>query len=221
MGTQSGQAALAETPVETPAGSAAPVEAKRTPSGAALLRDDVTEAIRAAVFEELATTGYARLSIEAVARRAGVGKTAVYRRWRSKLPMVIEVVSEIVSSGIMLPDTGSLHEDLRLLIQVVYRVLRHPLAAQIVPDLLAEAARNPEIAGTLALALRETQRESSAALVQRAVARGELPASTDPDLALDLIAGPLYWHLLITREPVTKDYLERLARSITAALGAA
>jgi AcrR family transcriptional regulator len=220
MGTQSGQAAFAETPVRTPAEPAAPAEAKRPPAGAALLRDDVTEAIRAAVFEELAVTGYARLSIEAVARRAGVGKTAVYRRWRSKLPMVIEVVSELVGSGILLPDTGSLREDLRLLIQVVYRLLRHPLAAQIVPDLLAEAARNPEIAGTLALALRETQRESSAALVARAVARGELPTSTDPDLALDLIAGPLYWHLLVTREPVTRDYLERLARSITAALEA-
>nr|WP_236656551.1 TetR/AcrR family transcriptional regulator [Streptacidiphilus jiangxiensis] len=203
-----------------PEAPAPPTEAKRPPTGAALLRDDVTEAIRAAVFEELATTGYARLSIEAVARRAGVGKTAVYRRWRSKLPMVIEVVSEVVSAGIVLPDTGSLQEDLRLLIQVVYRILRHPLAAQIVPDLLAEAARNPEIADTLARALRESQRESSAALVRRAVARGELPTGTDSELALDLIAGPLYWHLLVTREPVTRDYLERLARSIAAALGA-
>jgi AcrR family transcriptional regulator len=216
MGTQSTTTAVAD-PSDSQTTSS---ETKRQPTGAALLRDDVTEAIRAAVFEELATTGYARLSIEAVARRAGVGKTAVYRRWRSKLPMVIDVASEIVSAGIMLPDTGSLQDDLRLLIQVVYRLLRHPLAAQIVPDLLAEAARNPDIAGTLALALRETQRESSAALVERAVARGELPASTDPDLALDLIAGPLYWHLLVTREPVTRDYLERLARSIAAALGA-
>jgi AcrR family transcriptional regulator len=216
MGTQSTTTAVADPADSQPTSS----EAKRQPTGAALLRDDVTEAIRAAVFEELATTGYARLSIEAVARRAGVGKTAVYRRWRSKLPMVIDVASEIVSAGILLPDTGSLQEDLRLLIQVVYRLLRHPLAAQIVPDLLAEAARNPDIAGTLALALRESQRESSAALVERAVARGELPASTDPDLALDLIAGPLYWHLLVTRETVTRDYLERLARSIAAALGA-
>ncbi|MEZ0066241.1 AcrR family transcriptional regulator [Streptacidiphilus sp. MAP12-20] len=186
-----------------------------------MLRDDVTEAIREAVFEELATTGYARLSIEAVARRAGVGKTAVYRRWRSKLPMVIEVVSEVVSTGIVLPDTGSLLEDLRLLVQVVHRVLRHPLAAQIVPDLLAEAARNPEIADTLALALREAQRESSAALVARAVTRGELRPGTDPDLALDLIAGPLYWHLLVTRGPITRDYLDRLPRAISAALSAA
>ncbi|MEY9846693.1 TetR/AcrR family transcriptional regulator [Streptacidiphilus sp. MAP5-3] len=220
MGTQSTPAALADPADSQATSSPAAGEAKRQPTGAAVLRDDVTEAIRAAVFEELATTGYARLSIEAVARRAGVGKTAVYRRWRSKLPMVIEVVSDLVTTGVVLPDTGSLELDLRLLIQVVYRVLRHPLAAQIVPDLLAEAARNPDIAGTLALALRESQRESSAALVERAMNRGELPTGTDPDLALDLIAGPLYWHLLVTREPVTQKYLERLARSIAAALRA-
>lgn len=193
---------------------------KRSPAGAAVLRDDVTEAIRAAVFEELAVSGYSRLSIEAVARRAGVGKTAVYRRWRSKLPMVIDVVSEIASIGLILPDTGSLHNDLRMFVHVVARVLRHPLAAQIVPDLLAEAARNPEIAATLAAALNEAQRGSSAALVRKAVGRGELPPDTDPDLALDLIAGPLYWRLAVVRTPMGKDYLDRLAESIAAALGA-
>ena len=65
---------------------------RRTPAGAAVLREDVTEAIRAAVFEELAAVGYARMSIEGIARRAGVGKTAVYRRWRSKLHLVLHVV---------------------------------------------------------------------------------------------------------------------------------
>ena len=193
---------------------------KRAPAGAAVLRDDVTEAIRSAVFEELAASGYGRLSIEAVARRAGVGKTAVYRRWRSKLPMVIEVVSEVAALGLVLPDTGSLRNDLRMFVHVLARVLRHPLAAQIVPDLLAEAARNPEIAETLAAALDAAQRQSSAALVRKAVARGELPESTDPDLALDLIAGPLYWRLAVVRTRVNGDYLDRLAASIAAALGA-
>jgi AcrR family transcriptional regulator len=203
-----------------PSKSGKPQTLKRAPAGAAVLRDDVTEAIRAAVFEELAVSGYGRLSIEAVARRAGVGKTAVYRRWRSKLPMVIDVVSEIASLGLILPDTGSLHNDLRMFVHVVARVLRHPLAAQIVPDLLAEAARNPEIAETLAGALNEAQRQSSAALVRKAVGRGELPPDTDPDLALDLIAGPLYWRLAVVRTPIGKDYLDRLALSIAAALGA-
>ena len=203
-----------------PSNTGKPQTLKRPPAGAAVLRDDVTEAIRGAVFEELAVSGYSRLSIEAVARRAGVGKTAVYRRWRSKLPMVIDVVSEVASLGLFLPDTGSLRNDLRMFVHVVARVLRHPLAAQIVPDLLAEAARNPEIAEILTTALREAQRQSSAALVRKAVARGELAPGTDPDLALDLIAGPLYWRLAVVRTPIGKDYLDRLAASIAAALGA-
>ncbi|MFC5910220.1 TetR/AcrR family transcriptional regulator [Streptacidiphilus monticola] len=206
---------------ESSATIAGTAEPKRQPAGAALLRDDVTEAIRAAVFEELAANGYGRLSIEAVARRAGVGKTAVYRRWRSKLPMVIDVVSDLASAiGLVLPDTGSLREDLRVFVGVVHRVLRHPIAAQVIPDLLAEAARNPEIAETFGAALREAQRSTTAAIIAKAVERGELPAETDPDFALDLIAGPLYWHLLVSRAPVSKAYLARLADSIEKALRA-
>src|SRR4051812_30697526 len=116
---------------------------RRAPAGAAVLREDITDAIRAAVIEELAFTGYARMSIEAVARRAGVGKTAVYRRWPSKLHIVIDVVSAIAVQGMPVPDTGSLRGDVRLLLGMIARALRNPLAAQIIPDLLAEAARNP------------------------------------------------------------------------------
>ncbi|MGV9571600.1 helix-turn-helix domain-containing protein, partial [Streptomyces nigra] len=87
---------------------------RRAPAGAAVLREDVTEAIRAAVFEELAAVGYARMSIEGIARRAGVGKTAVYRRWRSKLHLVLDVVSAVAVMGLPVPDTGTLEGDLRL-----------------------------------------------------------------------------------------------------------
>jgi AcrR family transcriptional regulator len=177
----------------------------------------VTEAIRAAVFEELAAVGYGRMSIEAVARRAGVGKTAVYRRWPSKLQMVIDVVSA-VAVQIPAPDTGTLLGDLRALLGVISFALRHPLASQIVPDLLAEAARNPDIAQTLRNALRESQTGISAVLIRNAIARGELPADTDPELALDMIIGPLYWRLAVNRAPVTKRYLDRLATATAAAL---
>lgn len=194
---------------------------RRAPAGAAVLQEDVTEAIRAAVFEELAAVGYGRMSIEAVARRAGVGKTAVYRRWPSKLQMVMDVVSAVALHGITAPDTGTLRGDLRALLGVISFALRHPLASQIVPDLLAEAARNPDIAQTLQKALRETQRGVSAILIHNAVARGELPADTDAELVLDMIIGPLYWRLAVNRAPVTKRYLDRLATATTAALTAA
>ncbi|RII19858.1 Transcriptional regulator, TetR family [Streptomyces sp. YIM 130001] len=193
---------------------------RRAPAGAAVLREDVTEAIRGAVFAELAAVGYARMSIEGVARRAGVGKTAVYRRWRSKLQLVLDLVSAVAVQGLPAPDTGSLEEDLRLLYEVTSRALRHPVAGQIIPDLQAEAARNPEIAEALQQALREGQYSVASGIVRAASARGELSEldGTDEDLALDLISGPLYWRSVVVRSPLPDGYLDLLASATAAAL---
>lgn len=194
--------------------------AKRTPAGAAVLRGDITAAIRDAVMNELAVVGYGRLSIEAVARRAGVGKTAIYRRWSNKLEMVLEIVSDVAGRSVPLPDTGSLRGDLEILLMIISRALQHRLASQIIPDLLAEAARNPQIAETLQRALRTHQHAVGVKLVGQAVDRGELPAGADPDVAVDLILGPLYWRLAIARTPITDDYLARLTDAVAAGLTA-
>ncbi|MDQ0931996.1 AcrR family transcriptional regulator [Streptomyces turgidiscabies] len=194
---------------------------RRAPAGAAVLREDVTEAIRAAVFEELAAVGYARTSIEGVARRAGVGKTAVYRRWRSKLHLVLDLVSAIAVQGLPAPDTGTLEGDLRMLYELTSRALRHPVASQIIPDLQAEAARNPEIADAMQKALREGQEGVASGIVAAAEQRGEVRSGIDPDLALDLISGPLYWRSVVIRSPkLPKGYLGSLARATAAALKA-
>ncbi|MHB9861323.1 TetR/AcrR family transcriptional regulator [Streptomyces sp. YIM S03343] len=194
---------------------------RRAPAGAAVLREDVTEAIQAAVFEELAAVGYARMSIEGIARRAGVGKTAVYRRWRSKLHLVLDLVSALAIQGLPTPDTGSLEGDLRLLYEVMARALRHPVASQVIPDLQAEAARNPDIAEAMQKALREGQDGVASGIVRAAVARGDISASLDEDLALDLISGPLYWRSVVIRSPkLPKGYLASLARATAAALRA-
>ncbi|MEU8683704.1 TetR/AcrR family transcriptional regulator [Streptomyces sp. NPDC048611] len=198
----------------------APAAARRAPAGAAVLREDKTEAIRAAVFEELAAVGFARMSIEGIARRAGVGKTAVYRRWRSKLHLVLDVVSAVAVAGMPSPDTGSLPGDVRMLLEVASRALRHPMASQIIPDLLAEAARSPELAQALKAALHDSQEGVAAAVVARAVERGELPPDVDTRLALDLLTGPLYWRLLVVRDELPKGYLDALSASVVAALGA-
>ncbi|MFF8472933.1 TetR/AcrR family transcriptional regulator [Streptomyces sp. NPDC015414] len=194
---------------------------RRAPAGAAVLREDVTEAIRAAVFEELAAVGYARMSIEGIARRAGVGKTAVYRRWRSKLHLVLDVVSALAVLGLPVPDTGSLEGDLRLLYGITSRALRHPVASQIIPDLQAEAARSPEIAEALQKAVRDGQDSVASKIVAAAEQRGEVRSGVDTDLALDLISGPLYWRSVVIRSPrLPKNYLDTLARATAAALAA-
>lgn len=194
---------------------------RRTPAGAAVLREDVTEAIRAAVFEELAASGYARMSIEGIARRAGVGKTAVYRRWRSKLHLVLDVVSALAVMGLPVPDTGSLEGDLRLLYELTSRALRHPVASQIIPDLQAEAARNPDIAEAMQKALRDGQAGVASKIIAAAGQRGELRPGVNEELALDLISGPLYWRSVVIRSPkLPKGYLPALATATAAALKA-
>ncbi len=185
-----------------------------------MLRGDITVAIRNAVMNELAEVGYGRLSIEAVARRAGVGKTAIYRRWSNKLEMVLEIVSDVAGRAVPLPDTGSFAGDLQLIMMIVSKALQHRIASQIIPDLMAEAARNPQIAATLQKALRTHQQSVGDKLVGQAVARGELPASADPEIAVDLILGPLYWRLSVARTPISDDYLEKLTAGVLAALRA-
>jgi AcrR family transcriptional regulator len=170
--------------------------------------------------QELAAVGYGRLSIEAVARRAGVGKTAVYRRWSSKLEMVLEIVSGVAGQSLPLPDTGSLRGDIEMLLRIVARALQHPLASQIIPDLLAEAARNPQIATTLQQALRANQRDVGELLIRRAIDRGELAAQFDPDIASELIVGPLYWRLAVARTELSAGYLAKLAAAVASALQA-
>jgi AcrR family transcriptional regulator len=194
---------------------------RRAPAGAAVLREDVTEAIRAAVFEELATVGYARMSIEGIARRAGVGKTAVYRRWRSKLHLVLDLVSALAVQGLPAPETGSLEGDLRMLYEVTSRALRHPAASQIIPDLQAEAARNPDIAEALQKTVREGQEGVALKIVAAAEQRGEIRMGLDEELALDLISGPLYWRSVVIRSPkLPKGYLGALARATAEAIKA-
>ncbi|MEU6402059.1 TetR/AcrR family transcriptional regulator [Streptomyces sp. NPDC046985] len=194
---------------------------RRAPAGAAVLREDVTEAIQAAVFAELASVGYARMSIEGIARRAGVGKTAVYRRWRSKLHLVLDLVSALAVQGLPAPDSGSLEGDLRLLYGVTSRALRHPVASQVIPDLQAEAARNPDIAEAMHRALRDGQESVASSILAAAENRGEIRPGLDRELALDLISGPLYWRAVVIRAPkLPKGYLDALARGTAGALKA-
>lgn len=104
------------------------------------------------------------------------------------------------------------------MLELAAYALRHPLASQVIPDLLVEAARNPEISDTIKAALLDPQKGIAAVVVRDAVARGELPRDCDPDRALDLIVGPLYWRLAVVRGELPSGYLDDLAASAVAAL---
>ncbi|MFF2515907.1 TetR-like C-terminal domain-containing protein [Streptomyces sp. NPDC058086] len=185
-----------------------------------MLQDSVTEAISAAFFEELASGGYARLSLEAVAKRAGAGKAAIYRRWPSKLEMTVALISAVAVDAPEVADSGTLRGDVLAFLVDIADALRHRLPSKIIPDLLAESARNPELAQALLAAVRDTRRAKATRLLERAIERGELPADVDRELALDFLAGPLYWRLAVVHTPTSADYLDRLTDKLLAAFAA-
>jgi AcrR family transcriptional regulator len=191
---------------------------KRTPTGAAVLQADVTEAITEAVLDELAETGYGKLSMEAVARRAGVGKSALYRRWPSKQEMVMAAVADFSLGLATAPDTGTLRGDIVGILQALWEWLTHPRFSRILPDLAAEGVRNPEVAEAVRTAIGEPRRAVGATVLRRAVDRGELPPDMDVEMALDLIAAPVYWRLSVRRAPAEPDYLDNLADVVLRAL---
>ncbi|MER7585128.1 TetR-like C-terminal domain-containing protein [Kitasatospora sp. NPDC097691] len=201
----------------TPGTPDGPTPAPR-PAGGPVLQDSVTSAISQAFFEELATAGYAKLSLEAVAKRAGAGKAAIYRRWSSKQEMALTLIADVVANTPDPLDSKTVRGDLLAFLTETAEVLRHPLASKIIPDLLAEAHRTPELGLALLTAVRDPRRIRAAGLLQRAVERGELPADLDFDIALDLLAGPLYWHLAVVDGTAEPAYLERLTDMLLAAL---
>lgn len=190
--------------------------------GGAALRQGVTDAITTATFAELAEHGYARMSMEAVARRAGVGKAALYRRWNSKETMLVDLIGQAVRTNLpTVPDTGALRTDLRAMLGAIRAQLSHPLIGRIGASLLAEAAQGGTLGEALQREIAVPRRTAGRTILQAAIDRGELPADLDVELAMDLTMAPLAFRLLIMRGPSDEDYLDRLSRAVEAALRAA
>jgi AcrR family transcriptional regulator len=194
------------------------VTTRRTPSGAAVMRQDLTDAIVEAALDELAERGYQGLSMDAVARRAGVGKSALYRRWPGKQEMAVDIVSRLGVPLAEVPDTGSFAGDLRTLLDAVLDWFTDPRLGPIFADLTVVARTNPALGRALTEHLGDPRRERGRVLLERAIARGEIPADTDLDLALDAIAAPVFWRLHVRRETITPAYLDQVAALMVHAL---
>jgi AcrR family transcriptional regulator len=183
---------------------------RRSPTGAAVFNPAVTDAITTAAIDELAESGYARLTMDRVARRAGVGKSAIYRRWPSKQDMIVEVLAQLSIPTGPVPDTGSLRGDVRAMLQSVVDWLTDPRIRAVLPDLIAESDRNPVLAAAVAQHVTRPRLTWSRTALDRACDRGEL-AADDIDVVLDLLIAPIFWRVTHAR-PVDDQYLDRLTQ---------
>ncbi len=195
-------------------------KSRRVPSGAAVPRAELTEALYRAFFEEWADRGFAALSLERVAARAGAGKAAIYRRFSSRLAFAEAAISSL-GMKIALPVTeySTLEEDVFALLLRTRAVLRHPLVRRILPDIHAEAARSADMR-SINDRVSAARRSQAEGILERAVRRGELPEGLNRDLALDLMIAPLYWRMIVRGVTPTRADLAMQSRAITAGLEA-
>lgn len=173
-------------------------------------RDD---ALRQAALEVMAEVGYRALTMDAVAARARAGKATIYRRWESKLDLVIDTCTQLAQQNLAEPDTGSLAGDLREFLSAFAAFLSGPIgkAAQ---ALVGELPHEPE----LATAFRDTfliaQLDVLRRILERAAERGELRADAPRGMAVEIAGAALIYRLMLTGDPLDLPFVDRVVDQV-------
>ncbi len=170
-------------------------------------------AILSATLELMAEHGVNDLRTDEVANRAKVGKATIYRRYRSKEELVTAAVATLVSE-ITVPNEGSTREDLLALMREAVDVYTGSLAPGLMPSLVAEMRRSPDLARTVREGFLAGRRWALREVLERGVVRGDLDSDLDYELALDVLGGPLFYRLLITGGPIDEQLAEGVVELI-------
>jgi AcrR family transcriptional regulator len=150
--------------------------------------EEAHRAILDATLELLVEVGFSAMTVEGVASRAGVGKATIYRRWASKLPLVVEAFGQL--PGFEEVDTGNLAEDLKKMLRSYLQVFHSSPLSAVLPSLAGERTHNPELS-ELFEPVSKDRRQPLVRAFERAVDRDEVPRDLDVELAADLVVGPI------------------------------
>ncbi|MHA0286339.1 TetR/AcrR family transcriptional regulator [Mycobacterium sp. C3-094] len=179
----------------------------------------IDDAVLTAAAEMIAEVPYAELSVDAIARRAGTSKPAIYRRWPSKAHLVHEAVFPI-GEATRIPSTGSLPADIREMVRRVAALLTAPPARAAIPGLIAEMAADPTLHAALLARFGDVITRGLGDFLRAAVQRGEARPDVDAAELAQAVAGITMLSLL-TRPDVPDDgWLDRTAILITRGIAA-
>uniref|UniRef100_A0AAU2VZ92 TetR/AcrR family transcriptional regulator n=1 Tax=Streptomyces sp. NBC_00008 TaxID=2903610 RepID=A0AAU2VZ92_9ACTN len=172
-------------------------------------------AILVAAFELVGEVGYAGLTIEGIASRAGCGKQTIYRWWPSKAHVLLEALAVKADLYITNADHGSYADDVRAFLGDTFRLSRQQRVADILRVLMAEAQINEEFGELFRSSFLQRRRDALQVLLDRARARGDLPPRPAASTVPDLVFGILWYRLLTTRQPMGDDLVEDLTATLT------
>lgn len=170
------------------------------------------DAILAATLELVGEVGISGMAMDELARRAGVAKATIYRRWSNKESLVIDALRSAMSP-LESADTGNLRGDLELYLgELISRFDQNPMN-DVLPHLIEAACHDPGVQSSLDDYV-QVRRAPLRAVFERARERGELDAGADIDVLIDLTIGPFIYRRLLTRDTVDQRFVTRLLDQI-------
>jgi AcrR family transcriptional regulator len=152
-----------------------------------------------AALEELGVVGYGALTIESVAARAGVGKSTIYRHWKGKLALVEDAFRTLKAQALM-PDAGTLRERVIAFLEQIAGLVVESTYSACMPALIEAAERDPQVR-QFHCAFSTERLAVLVDVLREAIAAGELPAGTQPELLADALMGPIVMRRLMFYEP--------------------
>jgi AcrR family transcriptional regulator len=202
-----------DIPAAEPALPAVPALAEGAGRGGQRGRPRSPEADRAiltATLDLLASRGLAAMSIEEIAARAGVGKATIYRRWSSKGLLALDAFVTAFAEQQPLPDTGTLRGDLTAALTAWVRAVTQTSMGPMLAGLVAEAQHDEELRAGWRDRVLEPLRGQHRIMLDRAIARGEIPATVDQEAVLDLFFGAAQHRLLLGHLPLNDDFIREV-----------
>ncbi|WP_458687011.1 TetR/AcrR family transcriptional regulator [Nocardia tengchongensis] len=179
-------------------------------------RNEAThQAILDTALRLLGESGGAPVTIDAIARAAGVGKQTVYRWWPSKGALLLDALTERSALHVPTPDSGSARTDLLAVIDSTFRGAQSDSTAPALRTLVREAAHDPHLAELLETFTAQ-RRQAVRAVLERGRDRGELSDDADLDLMVDQFYGVFWYRFLLGHAPLDTAVAERLTDSILA-----
>ncbi len=177
------------------------------------------QAILQAAFELLGEHGLGATSMDAVADRAGVSKATIYRWWDSKELLALDALYAAWDTAGPAPrQNGTLRSEMLALVRPWVRLVATGPSARILTALLAEAQNDPEFGRAYRAHFVEPRRNQARAVFSHAIARGEIPAGIDVEVAIDLLWGPLYHRLVHGHAPLTERFARRSVDTVLAGI---
>lgn len=182
---------------------------------ARLRRSDVARhtEILEATLAELQDAGYDRMTMDAVAKRAGASKATIYRHWPNKADLVVTAIRRMKGQDAPGPDTGTLRGDLLALLAGA-----GPQSAEdqlcVMRGMVSACGTDPELATAFFDQVVDAKRSDALEILQRAQERGEVSEATDIQFLVDAAPAMLVFRHLLTPYPVDEHYVTRLVDEV-------